>query len=286
MHVEPFSIHRPNGPVSSVVFSSPHSGAAYPEAFVQSSRLDRHALRASEDVLVDALFASGPAYGAPMIVANLPRAWLDLNRAPTELDPALIDGAEAQGLNQRVAAGLGVVPRVVAEGASIYEGKIPLAEARARIARFHAPYHAALDRMLRDARTQHGASVLFDCHSMPAEALRAAPRVRGRSPDIVLGDRFGASASRATVAATQAAFERAGFLVARNAPFAGGYITQRYGRPSRGFEAVQIELNRALYLDPQTLEPLPSFADVVMRLEQVVRDLIAAAPGAKPLAAE
>ncbi|MEO0760527.1 MAG: N-formylglutamate amidohydrolase [Pseudomonadota bacterium] len=285
MGEKPFVITLSRGPASSVVFSSPHSGSAYPEAFVAASRLDRHSLRASEDALVDRLVAAAPKFGATLIAARLPRAWLDLNRAPSELDPALIEGAEVQGLNQRVAAGLGVVPRVVAEGAAIYDGKIPLAEARARIAAFHAPYHGALDRLLREARRVHGHAVLFDCHSMPVEALRAAPRVRGRSPDIVLGDRFGASASRATVAEAQAAFERAGFLVARNAPFAGGYITQRYGRPSRGFEAVQIEINRALYLDPLTLEPLAVFDEVKARLDRVIADLVAAT-GFPALAAE
>ncbi|MEO1274906.1 MAG: N-formylglutamate amidohydrolase, partial [Pseudomonadota bacterium] len=150
----------------------------------------------------------------------------------------------------------------------------------------NAPYHNALDGLLRAARAEHGTAILFDCHSMPAEALRAAPRVRGRSPDIVLGDRFGAAATRATMASTQAAFERAGFLVARNAPFAGGYITQRYGRPSRGFEAVQIEINRALYLDARRLEPLPGFDAVRTQIDQVIRDLIDASPRLGALAAE
>ncbi|MEO1776172.1 MAG: N-formylglutamate amidohydrolase [Pseudomonadota bacterium] len=286
MEVAPYNLRRPDGIAASAVFSSPHSGREYPAGFVAASRLDRHGLRASEDALVDLLFSTAPMAGAPLIAAHLPRAWLDLNRAPTELDPALIEGIEAQGLNQRVAAGLGVIPRVVAEGAAIYDGKITLAEARSRIAQFHAPYHNALDGLLRAARAEHGTAILFDCHSMPAEALRAAPRVRGRSPDIVLGDRFGAAATRATMASTQAAFERAGFLVARNAPFAGGYITQRYGRPSRGFEAVQIEINRALYLDARRLEPLPGFDAVRTQIDQVIRDLIDASPRLGTLAAE
>ncbi|MEM7499864.1 MAG: N-formylglutamate amidohydrolase [Pseudomonadota bacterium] len=281
-----FDISLPATHASGVVFSSPHSGRHYPEEFVQASRLDRQALRASEDVLVDELFAGAPAAGAPLIAARLPRAWLDLNRSPRELDPALVDGISAHGLNQRVAAGLGVVPRVVAEGAAIYDGKISLAEAEARIAGFHVPYHEALDELLRAARGRTGRALLYDCHSMPAEALRAAPRIRGRSPDIVLGDRFGASAHRSTVAETQEAFERAGFVVGRNTPFAGGYITQRYGRPARGIEAVQIEINRALYLDAARLEPLPSFGALRERIDSVIRDLIKAMPAPGTLAAE
>ncbi|MEO0429904.1 MAG: N-formylglutamate amidohydrolase [Pseudomonadota bacterium] len=286
MSETPFDIFLPDQPLSGVVFSSPHSGRYYPADFIAASRLDHHALRASEDVLVDALFAGAPQAGAPLIAARYPRAWLDLNRAPTELDPALVEGVSAQGLNQRVAAGLGVVPRVVAEGAAIYDGKIPLEEAEARIAGFHVPYHDALEEMLTAARARHGRAMLFDCHSMPADALRAAPRVRGRSPDIVLGDRFGAAAGRAIVAETEAAFERAGFLVGRNTPFAGGYITQRYGRPARGVEAVQIEINRALYLDPRSLEPLPGFDGLKARIERVIRDLVAAGPSLGTLAAE
>ncbi|MEM6971332.1 MAG: N-formylglutamate amidohydrolase [Pseudomonadota bacterium] len=280
-----YTLSEPIGRPLGAVFSSPHSGSAYPDDFVAASRLGALALRASEDVFVDALFSAAPASGAPLLAARLPRAWLDLNRAPSELDPALIEGVETQGLNQRVSAGLGVIPRVVAEGQAIYDGKITLAEARRRIVDYHAPYHTALDNLLRRARREHGTAVLYDCHSMPAEALRAAPRVRGSSPDIVLGDRFGASATRATVAAAQVAFERAGFLVARNAPFAGGYITQRYGRPSRGFEALQIEINRALYLDHRTLEPLPAFEEIRSRLDQVVLELVDAA-GYRALAAE
>ncbi|MEO1457119.1 MAG: N-formylglutamate amidohydrolase, partial [Pseudomonadota bacterium] len=179
MSAHPFTISPPETRSSNLVFSSPHSGRDYPEAFVEGSRLDRMALRASEDVLVDRLFSDAPLHGAPLIAAHLPRAWLDLNRAPSELDPALIDGVEPQGLNQRVAAGLGVIPRVVAEGAEIYNGRIGLAEARDRIQRFHEPFHGMLDRLLKDARELFGSAILFDCHSMPSEALRAAPRVRG-----------------------------------------------------------------------------------------------------------
>jgi N-formylglutamate deformylase len=198
----------------------------------------------------------------------------------------LIRGLQPQGLNQRVAAGLGVIPRVVSEGAQIYPGKIDLAEAEARIRTVHEPYHRMLEFLLARAREVFGIAVLFDCHSMPSEALRAAPRVQGRSPEIVLGDRFGAAAGRTLVAITQAAFERAGFVVARNAPFAGGYITQRHGRPSRGVHAIQIEIDRGLYLDQATLEPLPVFDTVRERLSQVIGELVEIAPEATGVAAE
>lgn len=282
----PYRLSEPERLAAAVVFSSPHSGNDYPAGLIRRSRLPMPALRASEDVLVDRLFGAAPRHGAPLLAATAPRAWLDLNRAPSELDPALIEGVRAQGMNQRIAAGLGVIPRVVSEGAEIYHGRLSLAEAEDRIREIHIPYHRMLESLLSRAREAFGMALLFDCHSMPSEALRAAPRVNGRCPEVVLGDRFGASASRALVALAQQAFEAAGFAVVRNAPFAGGYITQRYGRPSRGLHAIQIEIDRGLYLDQARLEPLPCFEEVRARLSGVVAALAAITPMSEGLAAE
>ncbi len=284
--VPPYRLLEPERLASAAIFSSPHSGRAYPSALVARSRLDLLRLRASEDALVDRLFAAAPAWGAPLLCATAPRAWLDLNRAPSDLDPALIDGVSAPGINQRVAAGLGVVPRVVAEGEEIYLGKISRAEAEARIRQFHAPYHDCLEGLAERARARFGWALLFDCHSMPTEALRAAPRVRGRVPEIVLGDRFGASCGRAVIARTQEVFEAAGLRVARNTPFAGGYITQRYGRPQEAFHAVQIEVDRGLYLDQRRVEPSPNFDALRAVLSEVVGALSGIAGEARTLAAE
>lgn len=281
-----YTLSEPEALTSAAVFSSPHSGSNYPAELIARTRLTLSRLRASEDALVDRLFAAAPQNGAPLIAAKAPRAWLDLNRGPGELDPALIEGVEATGLNQRIAAGLGVVPRVVAESEAIYVGKLTLAEARERIRAVHEPYHARLDRLLMRARDRFGMALLFDCHSMPSEALNAAPRVRGRVPEVVLGDRFGASAARSAVVLTQEAFERAGFFVARNAPFAGGYITQRYGRPSRGTHAIQIEIDRGLYMDQRRIEPLPDFPAFCARLSAVVAELTAIGEQGLALAAE
>jgi N-formylglutamate deformylase len=286
MTVPPFRLLEPPRLTTGAVFNSPHSGSDYPEALLARTRLDRLQLRASEDALTDRLFAPAAMLGAPLLAATAPRAWIDLNRGPSELDPALIEGVRATGLNQRIAAGLGVVPRIVSEGAAIYEGRITLAEANERIRTIHAPYHAKLEQLLMRARSEFGTAILFDCHSMPSDALRAAPRVRGRMPEIVLGDRFGAAATREIVAETQIAFEAAGFVVARNAPFAGGYITQRYGKPGRGLNAVQIEIDRALYLDQHRVEPSAGYAEVARRLERVIAQLCAIEPGVSALAAE
>jgi N-formylglutamate deformylase len=279
----PFTITQPPGPRCAAVFSSPHSGRDYPEDFVRRSRLGATALRVSEDAFVDELVVDAPACGAPLIAAAAPRAFVDLNRGAEELDPAVVEGVRATGLNPRIAAGLGVIPRVVAEGRAIYWGKITRAEAMRRLVEHHAPYHDALADLIAQARAAHGHALLFDCHSMPSDALRAAPRLRGRRPEIVLGDRFGAAAADWAANAAQAAFEAAGFVVARNTPFAGGYITQRYGRPAHGVHAIQIEIDRGLYLDERRIERGAGFEALRRALRGVIAALCAlgdAAPAA------
>jgi N-formylglutamate deformylase len=253
---------------------------------VRQTRLGPTELRASEDAFVDRLFGAAPRFGAPLIAATAPRAYVDLNRGPEELDPSVIDGVRATGLNPRIAAGLGVIPRVVAEGAPIYAAKISRAEAAERLARCHAPYHDALAALMRRARAMHGVAILYDCHSMPSDALRTAPRIRGRRPEIVLGDRFGAAAADWAAAHAQTAFEAAGFTVARNTPFAGGYITQRYGRPSQRWHAIQIEVDRGLYLDEKRIEPTAAFDDLRKALDGVVASLCDSDAEQSALAAE
>lgn len=282
---DPFFLYEPQALGSAVVFSSPHSGREYPDSFIQRSRLSAHALRASEDAFIDRLFREVTGFGAPLIAAKAPRAFVDLNRGPGELDPAVIEGVSAAGLNPRVAAGLGVIPRIVAEGRAIYDGKISLEEANARIGRFHAPYHNMLDSLMNRAFEQFGQAVLIDCHSMPRDALRSVPGVKGGRPEIVLGDRFGSSASRVVMEAVIAAFESAGFRVAVNTPFAGGYITQRYGRPSRNFHAVQVEIDRGLYLDHALMRPGEGYPAFQATLSLVIPEL-AMIGTAQALAAE
>jgi len=233
-----YSLRMPVERSSCVVFSSPHSGADYPAAFLQRSSLSPLAIRSSEDAFVDELFAAAPSAGAPLLAARVPRACLDLNRAADDLDPALIAGASRRYLNARVAAGLGVIPRVVGEGRAIMRGKLTLAEAERRIRDCWHPYHDRLRALLAEAREAHGMAILIDCHSMPHDALNAAPSVWGRRPDIILGDRFGAACQRWLTDAAIELFSAQGFNVARNALFAGGYITQTYGRPAQGVQAL------------------------------------------------
>lgn len=283
---EPFFLRRPLRRDSPVVFASPHSGRDYPAAFRRASPLDDAALRSSEDAFVDALFGAAPDLGAPLLAARAPRAYLDLNRAPDELDPALIEGVQRSPHNPRVSSGLGVVPRVVANGRAIYAGRLPLAEAEARIARIWHPYHAALRGLIEESVALFGEAVLIDCHSMPHEAIEAHARPGSPRPEVVLGDRFGAAAGRDVVERVEASFAAAGLRVTRNAPFAGAYIAQAYGRPSRRQHVVQVEIDRALYMDETRIAPRPDFEAFRAMMTGVVARIIADSRGQGALAAE
>ncbi len=258
---------------SCVVYSSPHSGRNYPQSLLQRTVLSRDVIRSSEDAFVDQLFSPAAEYGAPLISATKPRAYLDLNRSAEELDPALIEGARRQGHNPRVASGLGVIPRVVANGRAIYRGKLTMDEARLRIDTCWRPYHARLKSLLKESLDSFGQAILIDCHSMPHEAVAMAGSSGTRRPQIVLGDRFGASASPEIVDRIEAAFVAAGLTVARNAPFAGAYVTQTYGRPGRNQHAVQIEIDRSLYMDETRIAPNANFAPFRDALRQVIMDI-------------
>ncbi len=254
MEKAPFRLLKPLVQTSGVVFASPHSGRDYPGSFLRRSRLDVQTLRSSEDAFVDMLFGDAPSFGSPLLAANAPRAFIDLNRSDDELDPALIADVREGIKNPRVISGLGVIPRVVTNGRAIYPGKITLREASARIEKFWRPYHHCLQEILCDARERFGEAILIDCHSMPHAAVEGigggAPR-----PEIVLGDRFGTTARQDLVDRVEAAFSGAGLRVMRNTPFAGAYTAKRYGQPSRSQHVIQIEIDRSLYMNEQGVTP-------------------------------
>ncbi len=270
---------------SCVVYASPHSGREYSDAFRAASVLDDAALRSSEDAFVDILFGTAPGFGAPLLMARAPRAWLDLNRATDELDPALIEGVRSKGTNPRIGSGLGVIPRVVAGGRQIYAGRISRTEAEARIRDYWQPYHDRLEALLREARQKFGQAILIDCHSMPHEAIEALGQ-SGQRPHVVLGDRFGASANSAIVDSIQAAFEESGFRVARNSPFAGAFTTQHYGRPSQGQHVVQVEIDRSIYMDEARIEPNARFDEIRALISQAIARINRIGRSRRPLAAE
>ena len=269
----PFEVRRaaPDGAPAPtpLVFASPHSGRFYPEDMMAA--LDAHAIRRSEDAFVDELISSGPDHGAAMISVNLARAYIDVNREAFELDQAMFadelpDFARAR--TARVAAGLGAIARVVSEGQEIYARKLTFDEARRLIESVHTPYHAGLARLLGEAHSAHGYAVLIDWHSMPAAAAKHGGR---NGPcDMVLGDRFGASCSSLVTQTVERELEGLGYRVARNAPYAGGYTTEHYGRPSRRTHALQIEINRGLYLNEMSLEPTKGFKRLKADLEKVI----------------
>lgn len=286
MPIAAYHLSRPKQPRSCVVFASPHSSANYPDSFIRSSVLDRHTIRSSEDAFVDRLYDMAPEFGAPFLTAGVPRAYVDLNRSQDELDPALIEGAKRHGHNPRVASGLGVIPRVVANGRAIYRGKLAMEQAKWRIGQYWQPYHAALQSLLDESHARFGQAILIDCHSMPHEAMDGMARSRKKRPEIVLGDRFGAAARPDVVDRIEAAFVSAGLRVARNTPFAGAYVIQTYGRPSQNQHAIQVEIDRALYMDEGAIRPNKNFQAFRTLLHQVIAEIAAIGYDQMPLAAE
>ncbi|MCC0062739.1 MAG: N-formylglutamate amidohydrolase [Defluviimonas sp.] len=287
MSVAPYTLTMPKRRTTGVVVASPHSGRYYPADFLRASVLGERMLRSSEDAFVDDLLEGVPGLGAPLLAATHPRAWLDLNRAADELDPAVIEGVAMSAHNPRISSGLGVIPRVVAGGRAIYRGKVPSSEAERRLLAVWQPYHECLGQLMQEARATFGIAVLLDIHSMPHEAMDSIAAAGARRPEIVLGDRYGASAAPAVVESVEAAFEAAGLRTLRNAPFAGAYVAQTYGRPSRGQHALQIEIDRSLYMNEIEIRPNGNFAAFRALLTGILAGLMGLAEGGDlPLVAE
>ena len=269
----PVEILAPAKQTLPFIFASPHSGNHYPRELLSASRLDPMTLRRSEDAFVDELFSGAPALGAPLLRARVARAFLDPNREPYELDPAMFEDALPPFINKnspRVKMGLGTVARVVASGEEIYARKLRAAEAMSRIDRLYRPYHRALRRLIGDTRDKFGRYLLIDCHSMPSACLGDRGRL-GRA-DIVLGDCHGTACHPVVMETAHRALVAKGYAVARNAPYAGGFTTAHYGQPAMQGHCLQIELSRALYMDEQSFERKPFF----QRLADDMGDLILA----------
>jgi N-formylglutamate amidohydrolase len=267
------SISEPATHDAPFVFCSPHSGRHYPRVLLEASRLDAHNLRKSEDCFVDELFGGVARLGAPLIAARFPRAYIDVNREPYELDPELFGRqlpSYANGQSIRVAGGLGTIARIVADGEEIYRTPPTLAAAQERIERLYRPFHADLSELLERTRGRFGLAILIDCHSMPSAAMNQSG---GNRPDVVIGDRFGASCDQRLTRIVRDQFSRLGYHVQLNRPYAGGFITEHYGRPNLGVHALQIEVNRALYLDEQTFQPTALFANLQSDLMVLARRL-------------
>lgn len=267
----PFEFHEPDRVLAPILINSPHSGDVYPEHFTTQSRLAVQDLRRSADLHVDQLLAQAPLFGAPLLCVHFPRSFLDVNREPYELDPAMFDGPLPEAANitsVRVTNGYGTVPRLVAESMPIYDRPIPIVDALHRIRHYYLPYHTALSRRLAQLTHQFGRALLVDCHSMPSTSSGS------RTPDVVLGDRHGTSCDPAVVDFAESWLRSRGLRVVRNQPYAGGFITECYGQPDAGVDALQIEINRALYMNEATFIPNAGFARISRTMIGLVEALV------------
>jgi N-formylglutamate amidohydrolase len=269
----PFEILEPGECHGPAVFNSPHSGSVYPRAFLSASRLDLATLRRSEDSFVDELIRGVVAQGYPLMRAHFPRCYVDVNREPYELDPRMFEGrlpSFANTRSMRVAGGLGTVARVVGDAQEIYGQRLPVDDAIRRIETLYKPYHRSLRRLFTRVHRDFGAAVLVDCHSMPSAAGAKDERPRA---DVVLGDRYGTSCAVVVVETIEATLRGLGYVVSRNKPYAGGFITEHYGNPAVGLHAIQLEINRALYMDERRYERSAGFAGVAADLGTLAQRL-------------
>jgi len=259
------TIVEPASLTSGVVFALPHSGRDYGVSFLNQSILDKISIRSSEDAFLDQLIDGIEKYGAPKIIANAPRAFIDLNRSTDELDPALISGIKNNIRNPRISSGLGVIPRVVSHGKEIYRGKLSLEQAQSRIEYYWKPYHEDLANLLKRAQSIYGQSLLIDMHSMPHEAVSTQSSFI-RAPEIVVGDRFGMSSDPEFTNLIVSILKQHGFRVARNTPFAGAFITKHHGKIKERTHAIQLEIDRSLYMDEERILPNSGFEKLKSQL--------------------
>lgn len=276
----PCAVEEPDEIRSALVFSSPHSGNVYPARFLSAARLDAMTLRRSEDAYVEDLFAGAAAVGAPLLKARFPRAYLDVNREPYELDPRMFEGklpSYANTRSMRVAGGLGTIARIVGESQEIYSRRLPVQDALQRVEGLYKPYHRTLRRLIQRAIRQFGLAVLVDCHSMPSNGGAAASKSDRIKADFVVGDRYGTSCDLSLVEVIETGLRRQGYIVQRNKPYAGGFITEHYGTPASRSHAVQIEINRALYMNETTLAKAPAFETLARDIGEMIASLAQAA---------
>jgi N-formylglutamate amidohydrolase len=273
----PFEIVEPLQWRAPIIFNSPHSGSVYPDDFLIASRIDLPTLRRSEDSFMDELIADLSRRGFPVVRVKFPRSYVDVNREPYELDPRMFSGrlpSFANTRSMRVAGGLGTIPRVVGDGQEIYRERLAVEDALLRIETLYKPYHRALRRLINRVHQTFGAVVVVDCHSMPSIGVS---RDEPRRPDVVIGDRYGTSCAQLLPDIVEATMGRLDYSVGRNKPYAGGFITEHYGNPASGLHAIQLELNRAIYMDERRREKSPRFAQVAADFAELA-DALATVP--------
>ena len=273
----PFEIAEPDVWRAPIIFNSPHSGSIYPREFLAASRIDEATLRRSEDAFMDEIVGDLVDRGFPVVRVNFPRSYVDVNREPYELDPRMFAGrlpSFANTRSMRVAGGLGTIPRVVGDGQEIYFERLDVEDALGRIEVLYKPYHRALRRLVNKAHQTFGTVILVDCHSMPSVGVS---RDEPKRPDLVIGDRYGTSCAALLPDIVEETFKALGYSVGRNKPYAGGFITEHYGNPASGLHTVQLELNRAIYMDERRRERGPRFRKIADDFT-VLADTLAAIP--------
>ncbi len=259
----PISLFQPDRLAAPLVLASPHSGRVYPEAFVNRSSQSLNVLRQNEDAYIDELLGFAKQLDIPLLNANFPRCYVDVNRAPDEI-PVSWQKPGAAPSTARAEIGLGVIPTIIADKVPIYKRPLKPRQALARLDAIYHPYHHALTELITNALREFGHALLLDCHSMPG-----FNQLGQRRPDIVLGDRHGASCHPGTISKLENLFSRAGYSVARNYPYAGGFVTQHYGRPADNMEVVQIEINRDIYLNPINYKRKKAYAKLASDLQSI-----------------
>jgi N-formylglutamate amidohydrolase len=215
------------------------------------------------------------------LAARYPRAYIDMNREAWELDPVMFDGELPHYINtssQRVTGGLGTIARVVSNGAEIYARKLSFAEAEQRVREIYMPWHDALKILIANARNSFGCALVIDCHSMPSIGGPMDKDQGRQRSDIILGDRFGSSCASIVTDTAEEAFRKLGYTVTRNLPYAGGFTTRNYGRPIAGIHTMQIEMNRALYMNETDITHGPAFAEVKEHMASVITRLASLDP--------
>ena len=268
-----FEIERPETQTIPYVFASPHSGRDYPEAFIAASRLNALEIRKSEDSFVDELFNVAPQFGAPLMKALFPRAFVDPNREAWELDPRMFQEKLPRYVNTssaRVYAGLGTVARVVSNGAEIYNHKITFAEVKRRIEGAYMPYHAALAGLIQETKDRFGRCILIDCHSMPSVGGPMDRDHGSQRVDFVLGNNHGDTCSPELMKLVNATLSAAGYVVRQNNPYSGGFTTRHYGKPRQQVQALQIEINRQLYMDEILVQRGPGMSALRENLKHLI----------------
>ena len=275
----PVMVGQPSTLIAPVVFASPHSGNLYPQAFIGRSDLDPLTLRRNEDAFIDKLFASVSRCGAPLLTARFPRSFLDVNRARDELPQKWL--ARGKRASSRAEIGLGVIPTMISESRAIYRRPLRASVVKRRIAALYDPYHSALKQLIETSKAEFGQTLLIDCHSMPGFAPSGQRRA-----DIILGDRYGTSCHPETISRIERLFTDKGYAVTRNYPYAGSFVTSHYGQPENNVEALQIEINRDLYLDAASLTPSQGYKALENDLEEIISDIIMSARPARLMAAE